>query len=170
MSNVVLQKIGQVDRKVKYVASTSKTCVPEQVDKVFEWLPAIYVLLADIPGNKTSSSFKKRVFIILATQLVADAFISPLKKYIHRRRPGYFLKTNSFPSRHAAISFSGAHILRNQLTAVPRLLSYSGYLSAVTTASLRIYRRRHWLTDVIAGAVIGLIASKIVHTIFKDSK
>lgn len=79
-----------------------------------------------------------------------------LKKLVHRRRPcapdcGSDNPDFSFPSGHTAYAFSAIGGPRLEIV-VPL---------AVTTAGLRVKAGRHWLTDTVGGAVIGLLASRI---------
>ncbi len=54
----------------------------------------------------------------------------------------------------------------------------TGYVVATSTGLFRMYNNRHWLTDVAAGAGIGILSTKIAYwvhplikrTIFKDKE
>ena len=65
---------------------------------------------------------------------------------------------NSFPSGHTATVFLGAELMR---------IEYGGwwgagaYAVAATTALMRIYNGRHWTSDVLAGAAIGILSADI---------
>jgi membrane-associated phospholipid phosphatase len=43
------------------------------------------------------------------------------------------------------------------------VLSYAGYLGATTVAVIRVMKSRHWVRDVIAGAAIGIISTKVAY-------
>jgi len=45
------------------------------------------------------------------------------------------------------------------------LLSYTGYLAATAVAAIRIMKNRHWLNDVVAGAAIGIISTKLAYAL-----
>ncbi len=44
-------------------------------------------------------------------------------------------------------------------------LAYSGYLFSTATALLRITNNKHWISDVLAGAGIGILVINIVYYI-----
>lgn len=64
----------------------------------------------------------------------------------------------SFPSGHAAVAFTGAELVR---------MEYGwgwgagAYAVATSVAALRLYNGRHWLSDVLAGAGLGILSAHI---------
>lgn len=70
--------------------------------------------------------------------------------------------TYSFPSGHAASSFAAAGIF----IAMDNKLSVLVLILASLIAFSRIYLNVHYPTDVLIGAVLGLICSKIVITMY----
>jgi membrane-associated phospholipid phosphatase len=72
---------------------------------------------------------------------------------------------NSFPSGHTATAFAGAEFLWQEYKDVSIWCGISGYLVATETGLFRIYNDKHWLTDVVAGAGIGLLSTKIAYWI-----
>ena len=51
-----------------------------------------------------------------------------------------------------------------------KLLSYSGYLAAATVGVLRIYNKSHLLTEVLAGAGLGIFSTKLTYWVFDKVK
>ena len=43
------------------------------------------------------------------------------------------------------------------------VLAYSGYFFSSTTATFRMINDRHWLSDVLVGAGIGILATELVY-------
>ena len=64
----------------------------------------------------------------------------------------------------------GAEIIRKELSDHNKALGLTGYAMAATTAVLRLYKNKHWLSDVVAGAVIGIAAVQLSYFIFKKFK
>jgi len=45
-------------------------------------------------------------------------------------------------------------------------LSYSGYVVATGVGMLRIYNKQHYLSEVIAGAGLGILSTKLTYWVF----
>ena len=69
---------------------------------------------------------------------------------------------NSWPSGHTATSFVGATILHKEygLTRSP-WFSVAGYGVATATGVMRILNNRHWISDVLSGAGIGIMSAEL---------
>lgn len=88
------------------------------------------------------------------TQLI----VGPLKLISQRRRPDGS-NHHSFPSGHTANTFAIARYIHRQtstMTAVPF------YTMAALTGAGRIEGRKHYLSDVVMGATLGLIAGSTI--------
>lgn len=110
---------------------------------------------------------KKYIYIvaIVVTMLGTGATIQIGKNYFHRIRPVevsfYTEHSYSFPSGHsmAAVAFYGMIfylIIRNDL-AHRKFWFYGGIVFILLMGFSRIYLGVHFLTDVLAGYVLGLL-------------
>ena len=90
--------------------------------------------------------------------------IYSLKGISHRIRPDSSNK-KSFPSGHTANAFRGADILYQELKNTNHILAFSGYAAAAATGVLRIYNNKHWFSDVVTGAGIGFLSSRVSYWI-----
>lgn len=79
-----------------------------------------------------------------------------LKRAVGRERPDGSDRL-SFPSGHAAFTFSSAVVLGSYY---PRLKLPLYALASLVTLS-RVYLERHYPSDVLAGAIIGTISARI---------
>lgn len=163
----VLKEITNLDKTIEKKFKEDDVTLPSEVDLFFKWLPFLYVLLAEATGVKMKTRFMRRVMIIALSELVLNSFVQPVKKLIRRRRPRSLFKFNSFPSGHTATSFSGAEILRHEIKGHSLPLSTTGYLFAIITAALRLYKRKHWFSDVVAAAVIGVVSAKLTYLLYE---
>jgi membrane-associated phospholipid phosphatase len=73
---------------------------------------------------------------------------------------------NSFPSGHTATAFCGAEFLWQEYKDVNILYGISGYVVAAGTGFFRMYNNRHWLSDVVMGAGIGIISTKMAYWMY----
>ena len=69
---------------------------------------------------------------------------------------------NSWPSGHTATSFVGATILHKEygLTVSP-WYSIAGYGVATATGVMRVLNNRHWVSDILSGAGIGILCGEL---------
>ena len=69
---------------------------------------------------------------------------------------------NSWPSGHTATAFVGATLLHKEygLTRSP-WWSVAGYGVATATGVMRVLNNRHWVSDVMSGAGLGIIAGEL---------
>ena len=73
---------------------------------------------------------------------------------------------NSWPSGHTATSFVGATILHKEygLTRSP-WYSVAGYGVATATGVMRVLNNRHWVSDVLSGAGIGIFSGELAYAL-----
>lgn len=111
--------------------------------------------------------------------LVSDAFsvasmtilVNGVKYSMRRLRPDQ-TSHNSFPSGHTATAFMTATMLHKEYEGRSPWFSIGGYALATLTGVSRVLNNRHWMTDVFAGAAIGIgsvhLGYFISDKIFKD--
>ena len=75
-------------------------------------------------------------------------------------------QANSWPSGHTATSFVGATLLHKEygLTRSP-WWSVAGYGVATATGVMRVLNNRHWISDVMSGAGIGIMSTELGYAI-----
>lgn len=88
---------------------------------------------------------------------LSGALVWTLKICVDRRRPSG--GPHSFPSGHTAAAFAAAPVLSQHLGPAAAL---PAYCLAVLTGAGRLEENKHHLADVTAGAVIGIIAGRVV--------
>lgn len=87
--------------------------------------------------------------------------VNVVKYSAHEMRPDGST-ANSFPSGHTATAFVGATVLHKEygLTRSP-WYSVAGYAMATTTGVMRSLNNRHWISDILVGAGIGILSTDI---------
>ena len=110
--------------------------------------------------------------------LVSDAFsvgimavtVRGIKYVVNRTRPSG--GNHSFPSGHTATSFMTATMLHKEYGWRSPWWSIGGYTVAAVTGVSRIMNNAHWMSDVVAGAAIGIgsvhLGYYLTDLIFKD--
>ena len=86
--------------------------------------------------------------------------VETLKRTVNRTRPdGEHKRSNaSFPSSHSANAFALAWVLARRWKRLAPLF----WISASTVAISRLYLNRHYLSDVVVGALIGILSAWLV--------
>ena len=163
--NDLLKGVIKIDKGVNKRFPGRAISLPKNVDIAMEWLPVADVLLS-ILQKRMKKLVAQLVLFVSIAELISNAIVNILKDCVDRRRPGLRLKYNSFPSRHTAISFCGAEIICLQEDSnYSKIIGF--YLVAITTAALRIRRKKHWFSDVVAGAIIGIISARFSYKIIR---
>ena len=88
-------------------------------------------------------------------------FVNSIKYSAKEMRPDGST-ANSFPSGHTATAFTAATIMHKEygLTRSP-WWSIFGYGCATTTGIMRTLNNRHWISDVLVGAGLGVISTDL---------
>jgi hypothetical protein len=147
------------------------------IDNVSQFVPSLSVYGLNALGIKGKNNFKDRSIILGTASLIMGSTVNGMKKLTKIERPDGSNKF-SFPSGSTATAFMGAEFLYQEYKDVSIWYGISGYLVATGTGFLRIYNNRHWFTDVVTGAGIGILSTKIAYwihpfvkkTLFKDKK
>jgi hypothetical protein len=129
------------------------------VDDFMQWAPAVSVYALNAAGIKGKNNLKDRSVVIATSYVLMTATVLSLKKITHVERPDG-TGNDSFPSGHTANAFAGAEFLLQEYKHRSIWYGVAGYAVATGTAAFRIYNNRHWLTDVAAGAGIGILSTK----------
>ncbi|MBV9988718.1 MAG: phosphatase PAP2 family protein [Chitinophagaceae bacterium] len=163
MATQPLKTVQSVDDFVTKNLTGDRLIVSPAIDTVLKWTPIVSSLVFNKDRSGTGSSLMYHAKMIAASEAVMNGIIEPLKKLVPRNRPGSRLDRDSFPSGHTATAFMGAELLRRATKDKSPLIAYAGYGVAVATAAMRVYNKKHWLSDVLAGAAIGVLSVVIAN-------
>ena len=111
-------------------------------------------------GVEGRSSWPRLIASSLASYGVMAAFVNGIKYSAKEMRPDESTK-NSWPSGHTATAFVGATILHKEYG-----------LTRSPCGVMRVLNNRHWISDVLSGAGIGILSTELAYGIcdllFKD--
>ena len=147
------------------------------IDDFSQYSPAASVYALNAFGIKGKNNFRDRSVIFVTSYVIMATTVLSLKSIVKEERPDGS-NNNSFPSGHTATAFAGAEFLWQEYKDKSIWYGIAGYAVATGTGLFRIYNNRHWLTDVTAGAGIGILSTKLAYwmnpyitkKIFKSSK
>lgn len=160
VASLTLHPLQQFDHTVSLHATQLSQGTRCPADNVLQYLPAAGVYAFKFLGMPSAHSYGG-ISLRLATTYASVAALTLSGKYllVHRDRPDGSA-SNSFPSGHTATAFAGAEVLRLEYRQSSPLPAILGYTAATLTGALRIYNNRHWLSDVLAGAGIGILSAQ----------
>lgn len=114
-------------------------------------------------GNK----LVRTALVSLEAQLFTEGLAGMAKFAVGRARPGAGLGAQtyepfegfdqSFPSSHVARSFAVAAVFADTY---PQPIPFLVYTGAALTSLARIHENEHFVSDVLAGAVLGFVVGK----------
>jgi len=130
--------------------------------KVGKYLGELYTLLPVAAATYTVGRIKDQPKIshvgmdLMESLAISEGLVQALKYTTRRERPDGSGK-NAFPSGHAADTFAFA-------TALERHLGWKGavpaYIFSSYVAISRLPDNKHWLSDAVFGASVGIIAGR----------
>ena len=149
----------------EYIYSERSSKQKTSIDNYLPFLPvaAVYGLnVIDIEGK---NNFSDRTMILSLSGIIMGTAVFSIKNLAGETRPDGSDKY-SFPSGHTAAAFATAEFLRQEYKDVSPWYGVAGYSMAVMTGYLRMYNNRHWMGDVVAGAGIGIISTRLAYWIY----
>ncbi|MEO8238813.1 MAG: phosphatase PAP2 family protein [Flavobacterium sp.] len=135
------------------------------IDDFSQYAPAVTVFALNAIGIKGKNSLRDESIIMASSYVMMSATVLSLKSITHVERPDGS-SNNSFPSGHTATAFAGAEFLWQEYKDKSIWYGIAGYAVATGTGIFRIVNNRHWLTDVAAGAGIGILSTKVAYWMY----
>ena len=114
-----------------------------------------------LAGVEGRSSWPRLFASSMASYAMMATLVNSIKYTASEMRPDGSTR-NSWPSGHTATAFVGATILHKEygLTRSP-WYSIAGYSLATATGVMRVLNNRHWVSDVLSGAGIGILSTEL---------
>ena len=143
-----------------------------QIDNYTQYFgPALLVGLK-LGGYEGRSDWPRLLASTGLSYALMAGFVNGIKYTAKEMRPDGST-ANSWPSGHTATAFVGATLLHKEygLTRSP-WWSIAGYGVATATGVMRVLNNRHWISDVMSGAGIGIMSTELGYALcdlmFKD--
>lgn len=174
-AGVLVKTIPYVDRKLQNALAWNKDILdgvsqsnPKYIntyDDQLRFLPPIAAYAMNLFGLKSKHRFIDRSAILAVSYVVSDMVVHRLKKATQNYRPDrpITVKDYSFPSQHTAMAFVGATFLHRELGHHSPWISVAGYSVATWVGMSRIFKNRHWSSDVLVGAGVGILCTNLTY-------
>lgn len=125
------------------------------IDDYTQYLPAAVMVGMKAFGYESRTSWGRMLVSDAFSGVIMAGLVNGLKYTVRRPRPDG-TASNSFPSGHTATAFMTAAMLHKEYGWRSPWFSIGGYAVATFTGVSRVLNDRHFLTDVMAGAAIGV--------------
>ena len=132
-------------------------------DDFLPFFPVALIYLGKSFGFTPKNNFKQQTINIIVANAIGAAIFTTLKYTVNEERPDQS-DDLSFPSGHTSIAFTNATLLYYEYKDSNLWYASSGFLFATATGILRIANNKHYTSDVLAGAGIGLASGLLVST------
>ena len=131
-----------------------------RLDNYLQYSPILLAYGFDALGMTFKTDILNRSVILLKSEVLMSASVTVLKYTIREPRPDGSAR-NSVPSGHTAQAFAAAAFLSEEFGNEYRWVPYFSYSIASTVGAMRIMNNRHYLSDVLIGAGIGILSTKV---------
>ena len=135
------------------------------LDDYLAFLPAAGVYGLNWAGVKGKNNFLDRSLIYLVSVSLAGITSGIIKRSTDVLRPdgSDYL---SFPSSHTALAFASATFLHEEYKDQSIWYGVAGYSIATASGVLRMLNNKHWMSDVLVGAGIGILTTKVTYLLY----
>lgn len=131
-------------------------------DDYLQFAPIAAVYGLNIAGVKAKNNFANRTVMLLKAEIMMGVLTFSLKKITAVPRPDTGSPT-SFPSGHTAQAFAAATFMSKEYGHKSVWYSIGAYSVATGIGAMRVLNNRHWVTDVLVGASIGILSTNIAY-------
>ncbi len=135
------------------------------IDDYTQYFGPAMTLGLKLAGVEGRSDWPRMLSSAGMSYVIMAALVNGIKYTAKEMRPDGST-ANSWPSGHTATSFVGATLLHKEygLTRSP-WYSVAGYGVATATGVMRVLNNRHWISDVMSGAGIGILSGELGYAI-----
>jgi len=138
-------------------------------DDYLQYAPIAGVLSLNALGIKGQNNLATQMWLLAKSELLMSAMVVPLKMVTEVPRPDTGMP-NSFPSGHTAQAFVAATFMHKEYGKQNPVYSVLAYGAATSVGVLRMMNNRHWSTDVLFGAGIGILSTNLVYLLHNNKR
>jgi len=133
-----------------------------KVDNYAQFAPAAAAFVLKFTGVRARDSLLDMTLLYGLSNAAQATLVWSAKGITGRERPDGS-NNQSFPSGHTATAFVAAEFLHQEFGYKCAWIDVAGYGVAAWVGAARVYKNRHWLSDVVAGAGVGMLTTKGVY-------
>lgn len=130
------------------------------LDDYMQYAPAAVMLGMKVAGVQSRSSWGRMLVSDAFSALLMGGVVNTLKQTTNVERPDGSNK-HSFPSGHTATAFMTATMFTKEYGHKSPWVGVGAYSVATATGLMRMANNKHWLSDVLTGAGIGILSTEV---------
>jgi membrane-associated phospholipid phosphatase len=130
-------------------------------DDYSQYAPIVAVYAFNALGIKGKNNFGNVTSIAAKSFLLNGIITDRLKIGINEPRPNG--TKHSFPSGHTSKAFTLAQIMHKEFGEKSVWFSIGAYTCAASVGIMRVAKDAHWVSDVLAGAGIGILSTELIY-------
>lgn len=131
-------------------------------DNYLQFSPIVLTYGFEAIGMKPKTDILNRSVILLKSEILMMTAVTLLKNGSHILRPDSSAYT-SFPSGHTAQAFAAAALLSEEYGYRYKWVPYVSYGLASAVGVIRMANNKHYLSDVLVAAGIGILSTKAAY-------
>ena len=128
------------------------------IDNYLEWGMLGWVFVCDLMG-KEKHNWVDQLCLVALAEGMNGLMVHGLKNWVNEPRPDG--APYSFPSGHTATAFMTATMLNKEYGHKSPWIGIGAYSVATATGLMRMANNKHWLSDVLTGAGIGILSTEL---------
>lgn len=135
------------------------------LDDYTRHLPVATAYALNLAGLRGTHDLVNLTAVFILSDFINSTATSHLKRWTRQSRPdlsGY----DAFPSGHTSAAFMGATVLYLEFKDQSMWYGAAGYVVAAATGGLRMLNKKHWLSDVLAGAGVGILSTRAAYGVY----
>ena len=133
-----------------------------RADDYLQHAPIVAVYGLNWLGIEGKNDFANRTAILIKSEMMVGILTFSLKRITAVPRPDTGQST-SFPSGHTAQAFAAATFMAREYGHKSIWYSIGAYTVATGVGTMRVMNNRHWMSDVLVGAGIGILSTNLAY-------
>ena len=157
-----MEPLEHLDKTVRSEVQEDYSDFNTNIEDHLRYLPVASVYALGLAGVKGKNNTVDKTALFLISNTLTNLSVKFLKQQTHRLRPDGSDHL-SFPSGHTATAFVGAEFMNQEYKDRSPWYGVAAYTMASATGTLRMLNGKHWLSDVVMGAGVGILTTKMVY-------
>jgi membrane-associated phospholipid phosphatase len=153
---------GKISRSLQGRIVTHYPGFHTKADEYLPYAPVAVSLGLASAGVKGKHSLGDQLILAILSNVIAQGVTQSLKRITLYTRPNGE-DNHSFPSGHTTWAFTNASLLHEEYGQRSVFYSIGGYGTATAVGAMRVLNNKHWVSDVLFGAGVGIGATKVVY-------